>query len=515
MADIVNTGTAADTGTGDELRTAFTLINDRFQQLLGTLSQITWATGLAIQATPARQWTVVAGQAYVATSNHIAGATFAADLAAGKWLAVDVAQLQSDLSALEVDVAQLQSDLELGQVTPAFHAYGGQLRRLREKLADPLVQFLGIVFVGDSITWGRTLPDNAVFDPRDGTLSDPRDSFSTASFVNEFKRYVGSQYARGGTPVLSNWAASTSGQAIAEYTATNVLYPRELPFLYTSSGASISVSEVAATGLVCGYQFRLADGNPAGTSWHKISFPFTGTEFTLVFASLEADHCDYELIVDGVSQGIFTTGPGGSIVEGNNQRRTHTFGFVKNKTIEIKTNRVAYASGVRALRLEGIEVARKIRITNQGINGATTLSYQTYNLSGGFGDGVAVGASDSFVILQLGTNDRGANKAFPGGVQGFRRNLSTILTTLTGLGEVVVMAGPPAVSEAAPTYTFTMQDCRNTLLAECKVRSLDLIDNFAAFNGATLSDVLADGLHPNEKGMRRIAANIIGALEQA
>lgn len=99
MPDIVNTGTAADTGTGDELRTAFTRINERFQQLLGTLSQITWAPGLAIQATPAREWTVVGGQAYVAASNHIAGATFAADLAAGRWLAADVAQLIFDLAS--------------------------------------------------------------------------------------------------------------------------------------------------------------------------------------------------------------------------------------------------------------------------------------------------------------------------------------------------------------------------------------------------------------------------------
>lgn len=99
MADIVNTGTAANDGSGDDLRTAFQLINERFQQLLGTLSQITWAPGLAISATPLRQWTVVAGQAYVAASNHIAGATFAADLAAGRWLAVDVAQVQGDLDA--------------------------------------------------------------------------------------------------------------------------------------------------------------------------------------------------------------------------------------------------------------------------------------------------------------------------------------------------------------------------------------------------------------------------------
>lgn len=99
MADIVNTGATANDGSGDDLRTSFQLINERFQQLLGTLSQITWAPGLAISATPLRQWTVVAGQAYVAASNHIAGATFAADLAAGKWLAVDVAQVISDLDS--------------------------------------------------------------------------------------------------------------------------------------------------------------------------------------------------------------------------------------------------------------------------------------------------------------------------------------------------------------------------------------------------------------------------------
>ena len=99
MADIVNTGTAANDGSGDDLRTAFSLVNERFQQLQGTLSQITWAPGLAIEATPARQWTVVAGQAYVAASNHTAGATFAADLAGGKWLAVDVAQLLADLAS--------------------------------------------------------------------------------------------------------------------------------------------------------------------------------------------------------------------------------------------------------------------------------------------------------------------------------------------------------------------------------------------------------------------------------
>lgn len=126
MADIVNTGAAANDGSGDDLRTSFRLINERFQQLLGTLSQITWAPGLAIEATPARQWTIQSGQAYVATSNHIAGATFAADLAAGKWLAVDVAQLTIDLA----------SDTGAGMVgfrQPGVGAVGRTLQEIGEQ----------------------------------------------------------------------------------------------------------------------------------------------------------------------------------------------------------------------------------------------------------------------------------------------------------------------------------------------------------------------------------------------
>jgi len=125
MADIVNTGATANDGSGDELRTAFQLINQRFQQLLGTLSQITWAPGLAISATPARQWTVVGGHAYVAAENHIAGATFAADLAAGKWLAVDVAQLIDDLDSSiagrGADMVRHRSGQSVGDVLDALN----------------------------------------------------------------------------------------------------------------------------------------------------------------------------------------------------------------------------------------------------------------------------------------------------------------------------------------------------------------------------------------------------------
>lgn len=136
MADIVNTGATANDGSGDPLRTGFQLINERLQQLLGTLSQITWAPGLSITATPLRQWTVVAGQAYVAASNHTAGATFAADLAAGRWLAVDVAQLEADLTAFMADIGSTASGKGAAMVGFAQSGTGAAARTVLDKLRE-------------------------------------------------------------------------------------------------------------------------------------------------------------------------------------------------------------------------------------------------------------------------------------------------------------------------------------------------------------------------------------------
>lgn len=401
--------------------------------------------------------------------------------------------------------------------TPAtrFHTYGGQLRKLREALADPLQQIVGICLIGDSITWGRALPENAVFGPRNGTLSDPRDSFASPSWANELKRYIGANYAFGASPILSNWAAAPSGEAIAEYRITRLLYPREAPFALTVSGSNQTSTEVATSATPSGFQFQLTDGDVTRVGYQEITFPFTGTEFTLIYACVDADTASYELFVDGVSQGVFETSSAGGGVNGtNNNRRTHTFGYVRNKTIQIRSNNTGL-TGNRRLRVNGIEVTKRIVITNQGIIGATTKSYDLYNLSGSFSVPAAVTAQDSFIIMQLGTNDRNRSTAVPAGVQGFERHLTAIMNRLSPLGDVILMCANPAQNESTVTYSFTMQDVRDTLIREAKSRSIDIIDNYSIFIGTNFSTFTADGLHPNARGMLRIAKNIVTALESA
>ncbi|MGG3454248.1 SGNH/GDSL hydrolase family protein [Paenibacillus rhizolycopersici] len=397
---------------------------------------------------------------------------------------------------------------------PRFHAFGGQLAKLKASLGNPLEQYTGIVFIGDSITWGRALPENGAFDPRDGTLSDPRDVFGSPSFVNEFKRYIGAQYGFGSYPVLSNWPASPSGESTAEYTVQQILYPKDGDFTLTTTGTNATVAEVASGGSITGYQLQLS-ASSSGTGVHTIGFNFTGDSFTLCFGATN-DALNYELFVNGVSQGVFSATPGtDGVVVGNNNQRVHTFTYVRNKLIEIKTVQAGYV-GIGRFRPEGIIVNKKIRIINQGINGSSARVYKTNALSGNtFGDGDAVGTYDNYTFVQLGTNDRITRSDTPKGTNKFKVNLKGVIDAVTPLSNVILMCANPVSDESTSTYNFTMQQVRGVIYDLAKANNIDMIDNYAAWRGLEISSLSSDGLHPNALGHQVIARNIIGALENA
>jgi len=404
---------------------------------------------------------------------------------------------------------------------PYVHRFGGQLSKLKASLGNPLEQITSIVFIGDSITWGSgNGTEQGPTEPRDRTLSDPRDWFGTGSYVNVFKRYIGERYAFGADPVLSNWPASPSGESTVEYTVPVTLFPRGGAFTLTTVGPSMS-STVALTagGAVTGAQYQLADGNNLGTSSHTISFRFTGTGFTLSFGVV-GDSLDYELIVDGVSQGVFTTSEGeDGLTYGNDRRRAHTFGYIRDKVVELRTKRRASQStGSKVFRPEAILINKKIRITNQGINGASSRTYRSYNLpptGAGFGDGVAVGTQDNYVFCQIGTNDRIRSVQFASGVNEYAYNLGLLVDVLQPMADVILMCANPAADESPETFSFTMQDVRGTIYRAAQSRKLDMIDNYTALSAVDINVLANDGLHPNSLGYSLMARNIVNSLESA
>lgn len=393
---------------------------------------------------------------------------------------------------------------------PRFHPYGGQLRKLRESLNNPFEQITGICLIGDSITWGSTLPENAISTPRTGVLADPRDVFATPSWANELKRHIGAAYFEGATPTLTNWSGSASGEAIATYTKNVDLYTAGEGFTYTALSGTSSRARFTTPGALLGYRDGVAV-NSDGVG--AVDFTFTGDSFTVYYTCVTPvnGNASYELIVDGVSQGNFNCASG---VPGTNQNTfTHTFGYVRNKTVRLRVFWNAGGAVTQTVHFEGIRVPKKCIITNQGIIGATSRSYNAFNLP------TAVAAHDNYVLCMLGTNDRiktasPAATDLPNDILSMRDRLKAVRTAIVSLADIIFMCANPA-TENPSIYGFTQQMARSVIDKLAKENSHDFIDNYIIFNGTSLATVTADNLHPNEFGHQMIAANVIGALEAA
>jgi lysophospholipase L1-like esterase len=254
----------------------------------------------------------------------------------------------------------------------------GQLRRLIADIYDPLVQNFGVVFIGDSITWGIGATGTSATDPRDGTLSDPRDYATTPSYVNQVKAAIGVMLGNGVTTTHSNWPASPSGQAITTHTKQINLYPRGARYEFVIHGVC-TVVDTADANALCN-QKQIISINPGVDNYVELTFPFTGDGFDMVFGCL-GNGGKYYVIADGVEYGPYSTRDGDDGYTGGYSRvRTHTFPYMTDGTIVIKAVHYDNVSGGNGVYIEAIRVTKTVRITNQGISGATAKSYFTYNM---------------------------------------------------------------------------------------------------------------------------------------
>ncbi|MGB3724821.1 MAG: SGNH/GDSL hydrolase family protein [Glaciecola sp.] len=254
-----------------------------------------------------------------------------------------------------------------------FYGYsqynGGQLSELYEKLNNPLQQKLGITFVGDSITWGTGASGQSESGTRDKTLSDPRNNFSSASWVNEFKRWVLDYIGGGATFSLSNHPFSPSGESIININKEVAIFPIGNDFSVQTSGAATDTIGTGLDGLLNGRRDLAL--NDTGTA--SLFFRMTGDSFTLVYAQYP-EGASYEVIIEGQSLGVFdTAGVASFSVE-----RQHTFNYINDSLVEIKAF-VDGGVGNEQLRVEAIKVNRDIAIKNQGIIGITTKIMNAWN----------------------------------------------------------------------------------------------------------------------------------------
>lgn len=405
-----------------------------------------------------------------------------------------------------------------------YHPYGGGLNRMKKALTELLNQYVGIVWIGDSITWGSgNQPECAPFDPRNGTLKDPRDWFGTNSYVNNVRRYLIDQYLPGATVTVEGWEQSPWGHPVVKAVKDIVTMPIGPEFSQTIVGTSITITNESSPSLPAKWRLLISNANTTDpNTYGSVSFKFTGSSFRLHLGCVNDTNSDYEIFIDGASIGRFSTADGatidnGELEDGSSGTRTHNFPFVANALVEIRALRPTLPGGspTRVLRIHGLIIPKTLRLTNNGINGSSLYSYRLYNLPPTcwtYSESSAINAGDQFCFVQLGTNDRGTIRG-PQTTHYIQMEAKNLLDAIPSYCVPIMMVSNPAI----PVVGANLQqsDIRDALHSVARERAVDFVDNYGIFQGMDRLAYAKDQLHPNQWGYSVMATNIIKALESS
>lgn len=369
---------------------------------------------------------------------------------------------------------------------------GGQLSQLMHDLEDPLCQAIFMKFVGDSITWGMTVPGSAPTSPRSGQLADVRNNMSSPSWLNLFHQWLGRNYFRLPAP-------TATGIGEVSYSRSVDLWPASPLFVLSAFATS--------EGVISNTNATLRSFIDYVTDGKSIEFDMYGASFTYVYSQL-TNGADYELFVDGISQGVFGTS-GTSMFRAS---RGHNFAVGSHKIKITKRGPVS-----TALRTEAIRVNKILTVKNDGIIGRSTADW----LPGKGLLDVSVQTRDKYVFVMLGTNDR-AQTNQPTSPSRITENLFSIvnwLNTQRPLANPILLCANEADQDAVSPYFYDMNSVRSAISAVATARSIDMVDFYEVTRDALSegANYLADSdpLHPGTLGHYLMFRGISDAVRNA
>ena len=386
------------------------------------------------------------------------------------------------------------------------------MQQLYDDLHNPLMS-VRIKLVGDSITWGYKASGESAADPRNGRITDPRNTTDAAispSWANLLSRYLMTAFSDGAiTHAASGLAYADSANTVTVSRNANVMsfYSKRLDKKYTSTqvAAQVGVSTTSETG----EYFDLSSLTNTNDKPTELSFYTNADTFTLVYAELAlSDASDYkvEILIDDVLHETFSPY---AATNAFNKRKVVIGQAGRHKITlrNITTNFFGH------FRLQGIELARRLSVKNDGIIGSTTKSWlSTVKLSD------SIDANDDYVVVQLGTNDRvkSANITLSDTAKNLRTIVSDIYTMTSNNAKVIMMSANAVTQTETNTdvFRFNMRDLNNCIKNVASDLGLPFVSNYEQtlqqkIDGASF---LADGLHPNDAGYRMIFDNIKDAI---
>lgn len=386
------------------------------------------------------------------------------------------------------------------------------IKQLYDDLHNPLMS-VRIKLVGDSITWGFKASGESVADPRAGKITDPRNTTDAAispSWANLLSRYLLTAFSNGAITHAANglaYADSANTVTVSRNANLFSFYNKRLDKTYTSAEAVAQVG--TSTTSETGEYFDLTTLTNTDDKPTELSFYTNADTFTLVYAELALSNAsDYkvEILIDDVSHEVFSPY---AATNAFNKRKV-VIGQAGKHKITIRNITTGFYGH---FRLQGIELARRLSVKNDGIIGSSTKSWlSTVKLS----DSIA--SNDDYVFVQLGTNDRvkSANITLSDTAKNLRTIVSNISTITSDNAKVIMMsANAVTQTETNPdVFRFNMRDLNNCIKNVASDLGLPFISNYEQTLQTKLDGTvfLADGLHPNDVGYRIMFNNIKDAV---
>lgn len=395
-----------------------------------------------------------------------------------------------DISALKTVENNSLTEALNGMKGRSTTAYGfdieEKMKNLYKELSNPFIFKLGMVLIGDSITWGSGSTQKSPYQPRNGTYTDVKNNMVNNSWANLLHKYIGKSFF-----------GETAEQA-DKTTEGTIIYSKEynLGFdesPYVTHGGEIETRFTSTT--LLGAQYFMPINS-------YIEFNVVGDEINLNYSSTSSTS-DYELFIDDVSKGTFSTSGSASYTN----VRKHVFDFGSHK---IKIKNVSL-SGV--LRLEGLSVKKEFIYKNAGIIGSSSDDWQKGNAKGLYDH--AFSPYDRHTIIQLGTNDRTKDGwSEPNSPSSSMRLISSIINDIkTDKPNIsIYISCANDVGHDESDRAFTMKEVRDLNSNVAVFNNLPFIDNYSATLEFDKNLILDDGLHPNDAGYYIMARNFIGNL---
>lgn len=342
---------------------------------------------------------------------------------------------------------------------------------LKNSLSNPF-ETTKIKLLGDSIThgWGGTgFADNGNPIPSTDILQNPN-GFCWANLLkSNLKKY----YEK---PI------------IVPYDDKNINVDKEN--IYESTNINLST-----------IKFFIGDNLTNGKV--RMRFSFEGSSFSLI--TIKGSDCGIiNVRIDGIDHytDLYSAGYYENVETSFNELNdsVHTVEIIE--TNSKNTNAID-----KQYYIEGIKISKKIDFVNYAISGQTSEHY--YNNRDVFV------SNDEFIIMQLGTNDRGIINSLK--MKEFQKR---IIDYALSKNCVVYLMSANAVSDVDDNNKiFKMSEVDQTLNDLAKEKKLMFISNFKAFLkhvdefNSSIESLLSDGLHPNDEGYKVMYRNIVKNLD--